>query len=482
MNTSFRKFFLFLIFTVSLAAFLPAQSITDSEEESKELKKDEWCIYYKSEKKITAGPFESVDEALEAWIKNPKIKSKSKYFIGKNGRMYTDSPETYYVRKYSAAVKRIESENLSENITNVENGNNSSSKNQKISKEDIKEEIKTETEGQNQESAEDVPLTKKELREKQKAQKKKEKEEKKAAKNKGKAETEEISIVIQDSDKTELTSEEISETESTENTEPNATEETITFTFELPLPETIKDSKNQNKSGKSYLSDFISKENFNLQDFENTELEAEFLGDPNETDYKGVSILMKSVREGNDWKIKTLLKAGADINAKDKEGWTPLMYAVRYQSNLTILNILLAEKADVKASNNYGLTPLVIASCFNDNPDVLKKLLSFYSPSDKEVQKAFVQLISTQETDTFALVSKIKIFLDFGLPVNSYYEGKTPLMYACKYCTSTKPLKLLLERNAEIQIRSTEGKTAFDYSKSNNTLPKDEIYWSLNKR
>ena len=191
---------------------------------------------------------------------------------------------------------------------------------------------------------------------------------------------------------------------------------------------------------------------------------------------------MKSVREGNDWKIKTLLKAGADINAKDKEGWTPLMYAVRYQSNLTILNILLAEKADVKASNNYGLTPLVIASCFNDNPDVLKKLLSFYSPSDKEVQKAFVQLISTQETDTFALVSKIKIFLDFGLPVNSYYEGKTPLMYACKYCTSTKPLKLLLERNAEIQIRSTEGKTAFDYAKSNNTLPKDEIYWSLNKR
>ena len=39
---------------------------------------------------------------------------------------------------------------------------------------------------------------------------------------------------------------------------------------------------------------------------------------------------------------------------------------------------------------------------------------------------------------------------------------------------------ILLENDAIITLRSTEGKTAFDYAKENANLAHDEIYWALN--
>jgi ankyrin repeat protein len=44
-------------------------------------------------------------------------------------------------------------------------------------------------------------------------------------------------------------------------------------------------------------------------------------------------LLLQSVREGNVKAVKQHLAAGADVNAKDDDGKTPLNWAIRY--NLT---------------------------------------------------------------------------------------------------------------------------------------------------
>ncbi|MCF0242832.1 MAG: ankyrin repeat domain-containing protein, partial [Treponema sp.] len=250
---------------------------------------------------------------------------------------------------------------------------------------------------------------------------------------------------------------------------------------EITEPE-IPEARTGNRIQKTYLSDFMVYDTFELPDEEDTDFEDDISDDLNFRDSKGATSLMLSVKDGNDWKIKALIKSGADINAKDKDGWTALMYAVRYQSNLSILNLLLDAKPDIKTENNYGLSALVIASNYSDNPEIIKKLLSYYSPSDKEVQKAFIQLISTPKLSEYSLVAKMRVFLDFGLPVNAYYQGKTPLMYVCKFSSSTKAVKLLLDNNAITSIRSTEGKTAFDYAIENKNLVHDDTFWSLNKK
>jgi ankyrin repeat protein len=52
-----------------------------------------------------------------------------------------------------------------------------------------------------------------------------------------------------------------------------------------------------------------------------------------------------------------LLKAGADVNARNVIGWTPLMYASKY-SNPELISILLKAGADVNAKNADGVTAL----------------------------------------------------------------------------------------------------------------------------
>ena len=45
-----------------------------------------------------------------------------------------------------------------------------------------------------------------------------------------------------------------------------------------------------------------------------------------------------------------------------------------------------------------------------------------------------------------------------------------------------KIIKVLIDNNAITSIRSTEGKTAYDYASENQSLAHDSNYWLLNKK
>ena len=73
--------------------------------------------------------------------------------------------------------------------------------------------------------------------------------------------------------------------------------------------------------------------------------------------------------------VRQLIQDGADVNAEDKDGLTPLMHAAKYNSNPEVLRTLIGAGADVNAKNKDGLTPLMLAAGNNPNPEVLKALL-----------------------------------------------------------------------------------------------------------
>ena len=108
--------------------------------------------------------------------------------------------------------------------------------------------------------------------------------------------------------------------------------------------------------------------------------------------------------------------------------------------------------------------------------------MNYYSISEKDVLKAFTQLLSSTLIPEYVQLAKINIFLEKGIQLNTFYEGKTPLMYAAQYGTSTKVLKLLLDNGCITTVRSTEGKTAFEYASKNTKLKHDDYYWALNKK
>ncbi len=231
---------------------------------------------------------------------------------------------------------------------------------------------------------------------------------------------------------------------------------------------------------KEYLQDYVPSETVKTTDSEkSTALKIE---NPDKTDQKGRTLLMNAAKTGNEWQIKALINSGADISKADNDGWTALMYACRYQESLSTVKSLVESGADVKQKTTYGATALTMAATYNNNPEILNYLLDFYDASEKEIYKAFVLLLSSKQQSEYINVTKVENFLKKGISLNTFYQGKTPLMYAAKYGNSTAILKLLMDHDALTSVRSTEGKTAFEYAVENTNLSHDENYWALNNK
>ena len=70
-----------------------------------------------------------------------------------------------------------------------------------------------------------------------------------------------------------------------------------------------------------------------------------------------------------------LLEAGADPNARDENGWTPLHYAA-WDNNPDVITVLVEAGIDPNARELDGWTPLHFAARFNDNSDVYIRLIA----------------------------------------------------------------------------------------------------------
>ena len=143
--------------------------------------------------------------------------------------------------------------------------------------------------------------------------------------------------------------------------------------------------------------------------------------------------MMKAAKSGNDWDVTNLLERGADVQLRDSDGWTALMYAVRYQSNMSIVQKLLDAGAYTRVRNMHNVTPLLMAADYTQNPQILSALLENRSANEEEVFKAFILCITSSFGSDHIKAAKMKLFLEHKVPVNQFWKGKTPLMYACEY-------------------------------------------------
>ena len=66
--------------------------------------------------------------------------------------------------------------------------------------------------------------------------------------------------------------------------------------------------------------------------------------DVNAKDHVGGTPLGRAVNQGREAMVKLLIDSGADVNIKDDSGWTPLHIAVRRYPNLTGRITLLSLK------------------------------------------------------------------------------------------------------------------------------------------
>jgi len=77
----------------------------------------------------------------------------------------------------------------------------------------------------------------------------------------------------------------------------------------------------------------------------------------NSHDDKGITPLCWAAMNGRDKAVEMLLKAGAEVSGKNRDGGTPL-HAAAFLGRTSTVKLLLKNEADVNARNLAGDTPL----------------------------------------------------------------------------------------------------------------------------
>ena len=169
--------------------------------------------------------------------------------------------------------------------------------------------------------------------------------------------------------------------------------------------------------------------------------------------------------------VKTLLAAGADIEAKDEAGWTPLHWAAQGDSP-AVVKALLAGGADVEAFQGTfvdpyhmhmrgrggggprGRTPLHVAAG-SDSPAVVKALLAAGANIEAQTTFGSTPLHVAARGNSPAVV---KVLLDAGASTEArdgYYPtetGWTPLHVAAEG-DAPAVVKALLDGGADVEAR-----------------------------
>jgi len=132
--------------------------------------------------------------------------------------------------------------------------------------------------------------------------------------------------------------------------------------------------------------------------------------------------LMDAIRARDTEQVRTLLHSGADPNAKDRNGKTPLVQAV-LEGFFQVIPLLLENGAEVNSHANDGMTPLFWAASLGD-------------------------------------VKTVRVLLNKGADVNARNNsGWTPIMSAASL-GHAETVRSLLEKHADISVKDKNGNTA----------------------
>lgn len=142
--------------------------------------------------------------------------------------------------------------------------------------------------------------------------------------------------------------------------------------------------------------------------------------------------------------IELLLEKGADLEAKDDDGQTPLVVAVQKELVETV-NFFIEEGADIEAKDSHGLTPLMVA-VQKSKLDTVNLLLDEEADLAAKDDLGRTPLIVAVQKSTPGMVN---LLLEYGADLEATdNHGRTPLVMAVR-SGRCENVEFLLERGAD---------------------------------
>ena len=212
-------------------------------------------------------------------------------------------------------------------------------------------------------------------------------------------------------------------------------------------------------------------------------------------------LLRTAVKQNCREIIEVLLEHGADVNARDATGNTPILYATQ-NADLKIIELLLARKANVKdnpellrtavkqncreiievllehgadvnASDKYGETALhctilnihgdLSRSCPDKDPNInvkaeIAKLLLSRGANVNARTNAGISILHAASSNGNAKI--VEALLEYNVDVNSTCRNDTTSLHFCATEGNEVISKLLLDKGANVNAKQKDGKTA----------------------
>ncbi|MFG6449108.1 ankyrin repeat domain-containing protein [Roseateles sp. BYS180W] len=156
--------------------------------------------------------------------------------------------------------------------------------------------------------------------------------------------------------------------------------------------------------------------------------------------------------------ISQLLGAGADVNARDEQGYTPLHQAIREESANAVKALLASAELDVAAITPAGETPLMLAA-IKGQLGWCQALVQRGAPVNEPGWNALHYAASGPSHEVVAWLLKQGATVDARAP-----NGNTALMMALGY-GSISAAELLLQAGADPELRNDKGLNTWDYAR-----------------
>ena len=168
--------------------------------------------------------------------------------------------------------------------------------------------------------------------------------------------------------------------------------------------------------------------------------------------------------------IAKLADLGADVNARDEFGWTPLHRATAHSAEPEVTAKMAGLGADVNARDKFGGTPLHTAAAFNPEPAVIAMLADL--GADPEARNTDGQTPLHRAAYSNSEPAVITALADAGADVNARDEGGwTPLHFAATFNPEPAVIAMLAGLGADPEARDEDGWTPLHRAAYSNSEP-----------